>query len=189
VLRFGTLVLAVCAAWTSPLASERQVLTFRTRAWLSFAPPTCRMPLGQASGFSRADPGGRGTPRFRHRLIRFRHFIDGSLALASLNLACRDQVPTFPQRSPPSLLTTAACGGLRPAPDCRTRRALLHLSYSSAPSYSDRAFVTHVESPGGLSPPGAPRSVREPLDSYGSRCSAVSMAELPVGKERWICSA
>src|SRR6202011_338391 len=46
-----------------------------------------------------------------------------------------------------------------------------------------------VESPGGLSPPGAPRSVREPLDSYGSRCSAVSMAELPVGKERWIGSA
>src|SRR5207247_10992689 len=120
VLRFGTLVLAVCAAWTCPLASERQVLTFRTRAWLSFAPPTCRMPLGQASGFSRADPGGRVTPRFRHRLIRFRHFIDGSLALASLNLACRAHVPTFPQRSPPSLLTIAA-RGLRPAPDCRPR--------------------------------------------------------------------
>jgi hypothetical protein len=114
---------------------------------LSFAPPTCRMPLGQASGFSRADPGGRGTPRFRHRLIGFRHFIDGSLALASLNLACRDQVPTFPQRSPPSLLTTAACGGLRPAPDCRPRRALLHLSYSSAPSYSHGAFVTHAPQP------------------------------------------
>src|SRR5215469_12530192 len=46
-----------------------------------------------------------------------------------------------------------------------------------------------VESPGGLSPPGAPRSVREPLDSYGSRCSAVSMAELPVGEECWIYSA
>src|SRR6516162_1989667 len=54
------------------------------------------------------------------------------LALASLNLACRDQVPTFPQRSPPSLLTTAACGALRPAPDCRSRRALLHLPYSCA---------------------------------------------------------
>src|SRR6201998_62696 len=147
VLRFGTLVLAVCAAWTSPLASERQVLTFRTRAWLSFAPPTCRMPLGQASGCSQADPGGRGTPRFRHRLIGFRHVISGSLALASLNLACRDQVPTFPQRSPPSLLTTAARGGLRPAPDCRSRRALLHLSYSSAPSYSNGAFVTHAPSP------------------------------------------
>src|SRR5271157_4492496 len=32
---------------------------------------------------------------------------------------------------------------------------------------------TAVESPGGISPPGAPRTVREPLDSYGSRCSAV----------------
>src|ERR1700720_4290218 len=83
-------------------------------------------------------------PRFRHRLIRFRHFIDGWLALASLNLACRDHVPTFPQRSPPSLLTTAARGGLRPAPDCRPRRALLHLSYSSASLHADGAFVTHA---------------------------------------------
>ena len=32
VLRIGTLVLVVCATWMSPLASERQVLTFRTRA-------------------------------------------------------------------------------------------------------------------------------------------------------------
>src|SRR3989440_7919473 len=102
------------------------------------------MPLGQSQDISQADPEGRVTPRFWHHLIRFRHVIGGSLALASLNLACRDQVPTFPQRSQPSLLTTAACGGLRPAPDCRPRRALLHLSYSSAPSYSDGAFVTHA---------------------------------------------
>jgi dienelactone hydrolase len=46
-----------------------------------------------------------------------------------------------------------------------------------------------VESPRGLSPPGATRSVREPLDSYGSRCSAVSMTELPVGEECWIYAA
>jgi hypothetical protein len=39
-------------------------------------------------------------PRFWHHLIRFRHFIGGSFALASLNLACRDHVPTLPQRSP-----------------------------------------------------------------------------------------
>src|SRR5207302_6300227 len=45
--------------------------------------------------------------------------------------------------TPPSLLTTAARGGLRPAPDCRPRRALLHLSYSSAPLHADGAFVTH----------------------------------------------
>jgi hypothetical protein len=169
VLRFGTPVLAVCAAWTSPLASERQVLTFRTRAWLSFARPTCRMPLGQASGFSRTDPGGRGTPRFRHRLIRFRHFIGGLLALASLNLACRDQVPTFPQRSLPSLLTTAACGGLRPAPDCRPRRALLHLSYSSAPSYSDSAFVTHAPQPTSRWSDRRDRELHP--DSYRRSCS------------------
>ena len=30
-----------------------------------------------------------------------------------------------------------------------------------------------VESPGGISPPGAPKTVREPLDSHGSRCSTV----------------
>src|SRR4029453_17781124 len=128
---------------TSPFASERQVLTFRTRAWLSFAPSTCRMPLGQTSGFPRADPGGRVSPRFRHRLIRFRHFIDGSLALASLNLACRNPVPAFPQRSPPLLLTTAACGGLRSTPDCRLRRALLHLSYRCASPFGPAILVTH----------------------------------------------
>src|SRR5712691_5464296 len=66
----------------------------------------------------------------------------GLLALASLNRACRNHVPTFPQRSPPSLLTTAACGGLRSTPDCRPRRALLHLSYSYAPPCGPALLVT-----------------------------------------------
>src|SRR4030088_133616 len=101
------------------------------------------MPLGQSQDIPQADPGGRVTPRFWHRLIRFRHFIDGSLALASLNRACRNLVPAFPQRSPPSLLTTAACGGLRPEPDCRPRRGLLHLSYSCAPPVGPALLVTH----------------------------------------------
>src|SRR5437773_6508414 len=100
------------------------------------------MPLGQSQDISQADPEGRVTPRFWHHLIRFRHFIGGSLALASLNLACRDHVPTFPQRSPPSLLTTAACGGLRSTPDCRPRRALLHLSYSCIPPCGPAILVT-----------------------------------------------
>ena len=94
-LRIGTLILAVCAAWMSPFASERQVLTLHTTAWSSFAPPTCRMPLGQSQGIPRADPGGRVNPRFWHRLIRFRHFIGGLLALASLDRACRNLVPAF----------------------------------------------------------------------------------------------
>src|SRR3954452_5784042 len=36
-------------------------------------------------------------------------------------------LPPFPQRSPPGLLTPAACGGLEPAPADRLRRVLLHL--------------------------------------------------------------
>jgi hypothetical protein len=48
-----------------------EVLTFRTKAWSSFAPPTCRMPLGPYQGIPRADPGGRVTPRFWHRLTAF----------------------------------------------------------------------------------------------------------------------
>src|ERR1700686_2019039 len=73
-LPFDLPAVPVCAAWTSPLASERQVLTFRTRAWLSFAPPTCRMPLGQSQDIPRTCPGRMTDPRFRHRLIPFRHF-------------------------------------------------------------------------------------------------------------------
>src|ERR1700682_4160286 len=82
------------------------------------------------------------TQKIRHRLIRFRHVISGSLALASLNHTCRNLVRTFPQRSPPSLLTTAACGGLRSTPDCRPRRALLHLSHSYAAPCGPALLVT-----------------------------------------------
>src|SRR6516225_4046431 len=32
------------------------------------------------------------------------------------------------------------------------------------------------ESPEGISPPGAPRTVHDPLESHGSRCSAVAVA-------------
>src|SRR5271156_2632583 len=110
--RIGTFGLAVGAACAFSLGIAGQVLTFRTRARLSFAPPPCRMPLGQSQDIPQTDPGGMATPRFWHRLIRFRHVISSSLALASLNHACRNPIPTFPQRSPPSLLTTAARGGL-----------------------------------------------------------------------------
>ena len=63
------------------------------------------------------------------------------------------------------------------------------VEYNQHRPHQGRWCFGKVESPGGLPPPGAPRSVREPLNSYGSRCSAVSMAELPVGKEGWIYSA
>ena len=62
--RIGTFGLAVVAACAFSLGIAGQVLTFRTRAWLSFAPSTCRMPLGPYQDISRADPAGRVTPRF-----------------------------------------------------------------------------------------------------------------------------
>src|ERR1700738_3058683 len=52
------------------------------------------MSLGQYQDIHRTDPEGRVNPRFCHHLIRFRHFIDGSLALASLNRTCRDHRPS-----------------------------------------------------------------------------------------------
>jgi hypothetical protein len=44
-------------------------------------------------------------------------------------------------------LTTAACGGLRSTPDCRPRRALLHLSYSYAPPCGPALLVTQCQQP------------------------------------------
>src|SRR3974390_3882324 len=40
------------------------------------------------------------------------------------------------------------------------------------------------ESPGGISPPGAPRTVREPLDLHGSRCSAAD----ELRRTAWPCT-
>jgi hypothetical protein len=37
-----------------------------------------------------------------------------------------------------------------------------------------KSFTAFVESPGGIAPPGAPRTVRDPLESHGSRCSAIA---------------
>jgi len=105
----------------------------------AYTPDAARAVSRHPPSFSRR----KGHPRFRHRLIRFRRFCSGSLALASLDRACRNQVPTFPQRSPPRLLTAAACGGLGSAPDRRTRRALLHLSYSCASPGLLTMLVTH----------------------------------------------
>ena len=65
---------------------------------------------------NKAERSAAEPPVLTSSVFAFRHFCSGSSALASLNRACRNLVPTFPQRSPPSLLTTAACGGLRSAP-------------------------------------------------------------------------
>src|SRR6266700_6000227 len=61
--RIGTFGLAVGAACAFSLGIAGQVLTFLTRAWLSFAPSTCRMSLGQYQDIHRTDPEGRVNPR------------------------------------------------------------------------------------------------------------------------------
>src|SRR5262249_7017402 len=143
----GTFSLAVVAACAFSLSIAGQVLTFHTRARLSFAPPPCRMPLGQSQDIPQADPRGMATPWFWHRLIGFRHVISGSLALASLNHTCRNLVPTFPQRSPPFFCTTPRCGGLKSTPVCRPRRPYLHLSYIYAPPCGPALLVTQCHMP------------------------------------------
>jgi hypothetical protein len=45
------------------------------------------------------------------------------------------------------------------------------------------------ESREGISPPRAPKTVREPLDSHGFRCSASDIHEPPMSKEVWIGTA
>src|SRR6478672_8106433 len=62
--RIGTFGLAVGAAWAFSLGIAGQVLTFLTRAWLSFAPSTCRMSFGQYQDIHQTDPEGRVNPRF-----------------------------------------------------------------------------------------------------------------------------
>ena len=80
--------------------------------------------LGQGQDIRQADPGGSITAFDTSAAVCLRSSLS--------TFACRNLVPTFPQRSPPSLLTTAACSGLRPEPDCRPQRTYLHLSYSYA---------------------------------------------------------
>jgi hypothetical protein len=53
------------------------------------------MPLGPYQAIARACLAGRVTPRFRHRLNRFRRFNGGSLALAFLDLTGQIDIRTL----------------------------------------------------------------------------------------------
>src|SRR6267378_3193178 len=101
------------------------------------------MPPGQLSGQLPCLSREKRPPPVSTSVKAFRHFIDGSLALASPDHTCRNLVPAFLQRSPQPLLTAAACSGLRPAPDCRPRGAHPHLLHSTTSPYPGDVFVTH----------------------------------------------
>ena len=103
-LRFGTLALAVGAARRLSLHAVGVTERRFSRSIRKPGRASRRLYAGCRLGSIRASPKlipeAGSAPGFE---LNFRHFISGSLALASLNHACRDHVSTFPQRSPPSL--------------------------------------------------------------------------------------
>ena len=155
--RLGTLPLAVRAAcgppsrgqpgWLAvrsrPSLSGRQVLLFRASARDELTPPLHRAPPGQHAGH----PPAEGTPARRAfvpgtmRLPGFDAIvppIDASAVVHTRSSSRRPPDPLTaglqPQRSPPRLLTDAACGGLSAPPARRTRRANLHHRHSTSRS-------------------------------------------------------
>src|ERR1700712_3717682 len=91
------------------------------------------MPLGQTPGSPASLSRELDAPRFRHHLWSFD--TSSAVRFRSPLQVIHDGIKSrlLLQRSPPSLLTTAARSGLTPAPECRRRGAYPHLSYSSTP--------------------------------------------------------
>ena len=152
--RLGTLPLAVRAAcgppsrgqqgWlalrSQPSLSGRQVLLFRASACDELTPPLHRAPPGQHAGRPLAEgtparrafvPGVRRSPGFDAIVPP----IDASAVVHTRSSSRRTPDPLtaglFLQRSPPRLLTGAACGGLGSPPARRTRRTCLHHWHST----------------------------------------------------------
>jgi hypothetical protein len=124
-------------------------------------------------------PGEWEAPGFDVTYSAFDASSIGLLALAFPHLACRDQVPTFLQRSPPSLFTTA-CSGLEPAPDHRLRGGLPHLSYSCASPCGPAMLVTRSREADFQARPGetTPAAIIEATSAseypYSARIARVS---------------
>ena len=121
-----------------PVSARRQVHTFHTRARTKLAPPPCRTPPGQSAGSRQAHPGPVLQTRFRRHLSGFDTSSVDRLRSPSWPIPDALDGAPCPQRSPPRLLTAAACGGLRPPPAGRPRRTTnptgrpLHLRCSTA---------------------------------------------------------
>ena len=143
--RIGTLPLAVSAACGPPSPGHqgtiahlcpavpgRQVLLFHASARNELTPPLHRTPPGQHAGHPLAEgtpprrafvPGVLSAPGFDVIVPP----IDASAVVHTRSSSRRTPDPLtaglIPQRSPPRLLTGAACGGLGSPPARRTRRA------------------------------------------------------------------
>ena len=136
----GTLPLAVSAArgppsggqqglfapLTWPPLSGRQVLLFHASACGELTPPLHRAPPGQHTGHPLAEGTHQQARAFVPGVLRSPGFdaivppIDASAVVHARSSSRRPPDPLtaglFPQRSPPRLLTGAACGGLGSPP-------------------------------------------------------------------------
>lgn len=96
----------------------------QTRARTKLTPPTCRTPTGQSTGTRQT------RPRIFEPILVLRPptRYDTSAVVHSRSSSWITPdaiyVAPFPHRSPPRLLTGAACGGLGPPPAQRSRRAI-----------------------------------------------------------------
>ena len=145
--RIGTLPLAVSAACGSPSRgqkprpslSQRQVLLFHASACDELTPPIHRAPPGPHTGSPPTEgppwrafvPGPPTDPVSMPSLFRF----DASAVVHTCSSSHRTPAPLTarrqPQRSPPRLLTDAACGGLESPPPRRPRRTHPHHWHST----------------------------------------------------------
>ena len=123
-----------------PSLSRRQVLLFHASACDELTPPLHRTPPGQPPGCLLAHGCPKDGPAFIPGTMRFPGFdvivprFDASAVVHSRSSSRRSPDRSrrpFPQRSPPRLLTAAACGGLGSPPDRRSRRAFLHHRHST----------------------------------------------------------
>src|SRR6266508_1476013 len=156
------------ATWISPLASRRQVPTFRTRAWLRVTPPLCRVSSRQAAGSPWTAPGPTTRPGFDTVLTlstRSRWFTAVRLSEPYLTRSRRavsghaHHPGSLPEQLPVvwSLLCQPAPRG-RPSslvqPGCIEPTALLHHGLLSAPSWRTVVRVPHDDHvAAGLRPP------------------------------------
>ena len=145
--RIGTLALAVSAACGSPSRGQqrrpslsgRQVLLFHASACDELTPPIHRAPPGPHTGSSPTEgpprrafvPGPPTDPSFDAIVVSFRCVSSGSHMFVFSSHTRPATARRQPQRSPPRLLTDAACGGLESPPARRPRRTYLHHWHST----------------------------------------------------------
>ena len=165
------------APLTWPPLSGRQVLLFHASACGELTPPLHRAPPGQHAGHPRAEstparrafvPGALRSPGFDAIVPP----IDASAVVHTRSSSRRPPDPLtaglFPQRSPPRLLTGAACGGLSSPPARRTRRA-------KPPSLAQHGSRRRPSTSPPLSGHTAERRIRRSRNSRAQSYSAIRL--------------